>query len=180
MKLLYLKLKDRFGWNCLFLFAVLIIYFLIGLFNFQYFLNVWYLVINIFIKQILFVLILVFIFMFILNILLQKNHIKDKLKKSKNSTKYFISIIGWIFSTGPVYMWYPLLKKLKNNGLSYGHIATFIYARAVKIPLLVVMVFYFGFKYTVIFNLVLICLASSIWMLIDLIFNKNNYEENNS
>ena len=180
MKLLFLKLKDKFGWNRLFLFSVLIIYFLTGLFNIQYFLNVWSLVIYIFIKQILFVLFIVFIFMFILNILLKKNKFKEKIKKSTKSTKYIISIIGWIFSTWPVYMWYPVLKKLKESGLSYGHIATFIYARAVKIPLLAAMIFYFGLKYTIIFNLVLIILALLIWILIDLILNKNNYDKNNS
>ncbi len=180
MKLFYLKLKDKFWWNWLFLFTVLIIYFLIGFFNFQYFLSVWNLVINIFVKQIFLVLIIVFVFMFILNILLKKDKIKEKIKNSKNSTKYIFSIIWWIFSTGPVYMWYPFLKKLKDNGLNYGHIATFIYARAVKIPFLAVMIFYFGLKYTIIFNLVLMFLAFLIWVLVNLIFNLYDYEKNNS
>jgi len=180
MKLFFLKLKDRFWWNWIFLFTVLIIYFITGLINSKYFLNVWKLVINILINQILLVLLIVFVFMFILNILLQKKTIKDKIKKSTNSTKYIFSVIGWIFSTGPVYMWYPFLKQLKDNWLNYGHIASFIYARAVKIPFLAVMIFYFGLKYTIIFNTVLICLAFLVWMLINLILNKNYNEKNNS
>ena len=77
-------------------------------------------------------------------------------------------------------MWYPFLKKLKDHGLNYGHIATFIYARAVKIPFLAVMIYYFGLKYTIIFNLVLIFLAIILGIVINLIFNLYNYEENNS
>jgi hypothetical protein len=169
MKLFFLKLKDKFWWNYLFLFTVLIIYFITGLFDFSYFLSVWKDVYNIFVKQILIVLFIVFIFMFVLNILLQKEKIKNLIKNSSTTTKYIFSLLGWIFSTGPVYMWYPFLKKLKDHWLHSGHIATFIYARAVKIPFLAAMIFYFGLKYTVIFNLVLIFLALIIWIIINLL-----------
>jgi hypothetical protein len=56
--------------------------------------------------------------------------------------------------------------------LYYGHIATFIYARAAKIPFLAAMIFYFGLKYTIIFNLVLVFMALLIGILINLIFKK--------
>lgn len=180
MKLFFLKLKDRFWWNWLFLFSVLIIYFITGLFNFDYFLKVGFEVYNIFVKQILLVLVIVFVLMFILNILLQKDKVKNLIKNSNSFTKYFFAVIWWIFSTGPVYMWYPFLKQLKDHWLNYGHIASFIYARAVKMPFLTVMIFYFGLKYTIIFNLVLIFLAILIWVLINLIFNFCDYENNNS
>jgi len=126
----------------------------------------------------LFVLLIVFVFMFILNILIEKEFIKNKIKNAKSITKYFVSIIWGIFSTWPVYMWYPFLKQLKNHWLSYGHIATFIYARAVKIPFLAVMIMYFGLKYTIIFNLVLIFLALVLGIIIDLLFNLKYYEKN--
>jgi len=180
MKLFFLKLKDKYWFNSLFLFVVLIVYLITGLFDFNYFLWVTKEVYNIFVKQILLVLVIVFVLMFILNILLQKDKVKNLIKNSNSFTKYFFAVIGWIFSTGPVYMWYPFLKQLKDHWLNYGHIASFIYARAVKIPFLTVMIFYFGLKYTVIFNLVLIFLAVVIGLLISLIFNYNNYEKNNS
>ena len=169
MKLFFLKLKDRFWWNYLFLFVVLTVYFLTGLFDFDYFLGVWKEVYNIFVKQILVVLLIVFVFMFVLNILLQKDKIKNLIKNSSSTTKYIFSVLGWIFSTGPVYMWYPFLKKLKDHWLHYGHIATFIYARAVKIPFLAAMIFYFGLKYTIIFNLVLVFLALVIGVVVNLL-----------
>jgi len=180
MKLFFLKLKDKYWFNWIFLFTVLIIYLVIGLFNFDYFLKISFEVYNIFVKQILFVLVVVFVLMFILNILLQKDKVKNLIKNSNSFTKYFFAVIWWIFSTGPVYMWYPFLKQLKDHWLNYGHIASFIYARAVKIPFLTVMIFYFGLKYTVIFNSVLIFLAVLIGLLINLIFNFFDYEKSSS
>ena len=180
MKLLFLKLKDKYWWNCLFFFLILTIYIISWIIDFNFFINTWEDFIKILINQILLILIIVFLFMFFLNIILEKEVIKEKIKNSKNSTKYLFSIIGWIFSTWPVYMWYPFLKKLKNSWLNYGHIATFIYARAVKIPFFAAMIFYFWLKYTIIFNIVLVFSALIIWILINLIFNFLDYEKNNS
>ena len=177
MKSLFLKLKNKFWWGWLFFWIILIMYFLIWLFNFNLFINAWKDFLNVLINEILLVLIIVFIFMFILNILLEKENIKDKIKKSKSSTKYIISIIWWILSTWPSYMWYPFLKQLNDNWLNYGHISTFMYARAVKIQFLLVMIFYFWLKYTIIFNIVLIFLSFISWILINLIFRSLNYEK---
>ena len=180
MKLFFLRLKDKYWWNWLFLWIILFIYLMTWLFNFNFFLNVWKDFLNVLINQILIVLIIVFVFMFLLNLLLQKDTVKDKIKNSTNSTKYIFSIIWWIFSTGPVYMWYPFLKKLNNHWLNYGHISSFIYARAVKMPFLAIMIFYFWLKYTIIFNIVLIFLALIVWVLVNLIFNFLDYDKNNS
>ena len=178
MKLFLKKILDRYWFNNLFLFFVLLLLFWVWIFNLNLFIYILKDFINIFVNQILFVLLIVFVFMFILNILIEKEFIKNKIKNAKSITKYFVSIIWGIFSTWPVYMWYPFLKQLKNHWLSYGHIATFIYARAVKIPFLAVMIMYFGLKYTIIFNLVLIFLALVLGIIIDLLFNLKYYEKN--
>ena len=180
MNLFFLKLKDKYWWNWLFFWFTLLIYILSWIINFEFFTNVWINFINILINQILFVLIIVFFFMFILNILLEKEVIKNKIKNSKNHTKYMFAIIWWILSTWPVYMWYPFLKKLNNHWLNYGHISTFIYARSVKIPFFAVMIFYFWLKYTIIFNITLVILSLIIWIIINLTFNFFDYEKNNS
>ena len=64
---------------------------------------------------------------------------------------------GWVFavltgilSHGPIYVWYPLLKELREHGMRDGLIATFLYNRAVKIPLLPILVFYFGAAFAII------------------------------
>ncbi|KPK68595.1 hypothetical protein AMJ87_11665 [candidate division WOR_3 bacterium SM23_60] len=70
--------------------------------------------------------------------------------------KWIFIIIGGILSTGPIYMWYPLLADLRKKGVQYGYIATFLYSRAIKIPLLPVILFYFNAKYVVILTAVMI------------------------
>lgn len=176
MKLFFLKLKDRYGGNYLFLFVVLIIYTIVWLIDYTYFIRVFHEVVTILVDQILLVLCIVFVMMFILNLVLQKEVIQKKITKAKSSTKYIISILGGIFSTGPVYMRYPFLKKLKDHGLHYGHIVTFIYARSVKIPFLAIMIFYFWLTYTIIFNITLIGLSLLLWIILHFIFNHIYHE----
>jgi uncharacterized membrane protein YraQ (UPF0718 family) len=55
---------------------------------------------------------------------------------------------GGIASSGPIYMWYPLLSDLKEKGMRDSLIAAFLYNRAIKIPLLPMMVHYFGWDFT--------------------------------
>jgi len=49
-----------------------------------------------------------------------------------------------MLSHGPVCAWYTFLAEIREKGVSNGRVATFLYARAVKIPLLAAMIFYFG------------------------------------
>jgi uncharacterized membrane protein YraQ (UPF0718 family) len=79
--------------------------------------------------------------------------------KEKKIKKWFFVIIGGILSTGPIYVWYPLLANLKDKGLNYGLIACFLYNRAIKIPLLPVAIFYFGWKYILILSFVMIFMS---------------------
>lgn len=104
------------------------------------------------------ILILVFVLMVFTNYFITQKFILKHMKK-KGIKKWFFVIIGGILSTGPIYMWYPLLADLKNKGLNYGFIACFLYNRAVKIPLLPLMIFYFSFKYVMILALVMIFMS---------------------
>ncbi|MFW6378776.1 MAG: hypothetical protein ACOCZV_02025 [Nanoarchaeota archaeon] len=72
-----------------------------------------------------------------------------------------ISIMGGIISTGAIYMWYPLLADLKRKGASHENIAIFLYNRAVKLPLLPLMIGYFGiiFSMTLLITLIIISLV---------------------
>ena len=51
---------------------------------------------------------------------------------------------------GPIYAWYPLLKELRERGVSNSLIAIFLGNRAVKPLLLPVLISYFGWTYAVI------------------------------
>ena len=67
-----------------------------------------------------------------------------------------IAIFGGIISTGPIYLWYPLLSDLKEKGMKDSFIAAFLYNRAVKIPLMPMMIFYFGIRFTVILTIYIV------------------------
>ncbi len=77
------------------------------------------------ILKILPVFVFVFFLMFIVNLFVSPNHILH-IEKNK-FRKWLLIIVAGILSTGPIYMWYPLLAELKKKGLSYGAIACFLY-----------------------------------------------------
>ncbi|MEA3323272.1 MAG: permease, partial [Patescibacteria group bacterium] len=70
------------------------------------------------------------------------------LGSSKKVRGWIIAIVSGVISSGPIYMWFPLLSDLKEKGVKDTFLTTFLYSRAVKIPLLPVMVYYFGTTFT--------------------------------
>jgi len=93
--------------------------------------------------------VLVFILMAITNYFITPQFILRHLKEKK-IRKWFFVILGGVLSTGPIYMWYPLLADLKEKGFAYGLIACFLYNRAIKIPLIPIMLIYFSWQYVLI------------------------------
>lgn len=110
--------------------------------------------------------VLVFILMAMANYFITPKIVMKHLKEKKIK-KWFFVIIGGILSTGPIYMWYPLLADLKSKGLSYGLIACFLYNRAIKIPLLPIAIFYFGWKYIIILSFVIVFISVLQGIIID-------------
>lgn len=98
---------------------------------------------------------LIFVLMVISDYFISPKFIMKHLK-DKGAKKWFFIIIGGILSSGPIYMWYPLLKDLKKKGMSDGLIASFLYNRAIKIPLLPLAAIYFGWKYIIVLSLVMV------------------------
>jgi len=107
------------------------------------------------IKNIIPVFIVVFAIMVALNYLINPESVRRYLGKSAGFKKWLIAVVGGIISTGPIYMWYPMLKELKNKGVKYGFIATFLYNRAIKPALIPMIILYFGLKYTVVLTIVM-------------------------
>lgn len=137
-----------------FLIIIFLFYFTLSFINFNLFEKSILFSFNI-LKTMLPALVLVFFFMFILNLFIKKDFFKKNFK-NKGLKGWFFSIIGGVLSIGPIYAWYPLLKDAKEDGLNYGFIACFLYAKAIKIPFLPVMIFYFGLKYVLIFVLLIL------------------------
>ncbi len=100
-------------------------------------------------KKIIPVFALVFVFIFLSNIFLNAQKISKFMGENAKTKGWIIAIIGGILSSGPIYMWYPLLADLKEKGMKDGLVAAFLYNRAVKIPMLPMMIYYFGLLFTI-------------------------------
>jgi len=105
--------------------------------------------------------ILVFVLMAITNYFITPKFISKHIETDKGIKKWVFAVVGGILSTGPIYMWYPLLADLREKGLSNGLIACFLYNRAVKIPLIPLMIIYFKWQLVIVLTFVMI-LASLI------------------
>ena len=102
------------------------------------------------------IMLLVFLLVFLSNFFITSSKIKKHFGEEAGIKGWLLSIFGGIISSGPVYMWYPLLADLKEKGMKNSFIVAFIYARAIKIQILPLMLFYFGFKFTIIFNILIL------------------------
>lgn len=83
----------------------------------------------------------------LVKIYIHKKDLISLLKKTTGINRVFAYMGAGIFSMGSLYLWYPLLVKIKESGASHGDIATFIYARAIKPIYFPVLFFYFDWKY---------------------------------
>ena len=96
------------------------------------------------------ILIIVFTLTFLANIWLTNKKANKLLTKKAGFLQYMSAVILGILSSGPIYMWYPLLSELKEKGLKDSLIAIFLYNRAVKIPLIPMIIYYFGLPFLLI------------------------------
>ncbi len=88
----------------------------------------------------------------VINYFLKPQEIVKYFGKESSTMGWFYALFGGIISHGPMYAWYPMLQDMKKQGLRDGFIAAFFYARAIKLPLLPLMIDYFGFIFTVILS----------------------------
>jgi uncharacterized membrane protein YraQ (UPF0718 family) len=106
--------------------------------------------------QVLPILGLVFLLLFLANLVLQPKWIRRYLGKGSGTRGWLAAVLGGMFSLGPIYPWYAMLGELQEKGMRRALIAAFLYSRAVKLPLLPLMIHYFGVAYTVILCLYLL------------------------
>ena len=144
------KQKEKRGWNNLyFLGLVIILYLFIFCFNFENAYNSLEASGDILVKLIPVLFLVVFLMGF-LNYFLKPKAISKYLGKGSGARGWGLSVLAGIISHGPIYAWYPLLKELRKQGMRQGLAAVFLYNRAIKIPLLPVMIHYFGLAFAVI------------------------------
>ena len=107
------------------------------------------------VQKIVPVLVLVFVFLVIVNWFITPKMLLKYLGKEAGMKGWLIAIGTGIISSGPIYMWYPLLQDLQKRGVRNGFIATFLYNRAIKPALLPLMIYYFGIIYTLVLTVVM-------------------------
>ncbi len=126
---------------------------------------------NIFLN-IITVLILVIFLIGISNYFLKPKKVSKYLGKKSGFKGWMLSALFGILSHGPIYVWYPLLKDLKKNGMRTGLVVVFLYNRAIKIPLLPIMILYFGIFFVCILCIYLIIASIIQGKIIELIEDK--------
>ena len=169
------KLKQLSG-SWYFLGTIVIVYLLLSIFNQEVYLNS----LNFFnqiIYKVIPIFFLVFVLMSLSNYFITPEFVMKHLKE-KGLKKWFFVIIGGILSSGPIYMWYPLLGDLRKKGLSYGLIACFLYNRAIKIPLIPLAIIYFSWQYILILMMVMVIVSIIQGILINKLMEVKNENSN--
>ncbi|HEC95326.1 MAG TPA: permease [Thermoplasmatales archaeon] len=138
-----------------FLGFVLILYIILFFFNTEKTYGSLQVSLNI-IVQILPILFLVIFLIGVSNYFLKPKTVLKYLGKESGVKGWLLAITMGIVSHGPIYTWYPLLKELRNHGMRTGLLAVFLYNRAVKIPLLPIMIYYFGVVFVVVLTVYMI------------------------
>ena len=157
----------------IFLLLICILYFILSFFNIN-------LVINALINtgkmtlKIIPILIFVFIFSIFINLYLKNDTIKKHLGENSGIKGLLYAIIGGILISGPPYILYPMLNKLKKSGVKNSLIAIFLYNRNIKIPYIPVMIFYFGLSYTIIISIYILIFSILNGFLINLFIKETN------
>jgi uncharacterized membrane protein YraQ (UPF0718 family) len=149
------RISEKIGGSGIFLLSISIIYLTLGIIDIQVVRNALW-VLGGLILRISPVLALVFGIMFLTNLLFETGGIVRMLGEGSGLRGWVFAVIGGIISSGPIYMWYPLLGDLKEKGMRESLIAAFLYNRAIKIPLVPMMVHYFGWSFAVILSLYMV------------------------
>ena len=146
---------EKVGFGEAFLLLVVVGYVFLGIFDFVLLKDVLTVLMRL-LGRIVPILMVVFVVMFLTNLFFENKSISRFLGKGSGLRGWMVAIAGGIVSSGPIYMWYPLLSDLKEKGMKDSLIATFLYNRAVKIPLLPMMVHYFGSHFTIILSIYMV------------------------
>ncbi len=100
---------------------------------------------------------LVFLFLWLFNLLGKLQEKAARLTGGDSGTRGWLLAMGMgVLSHGPIYPWYPLLRELMQKGTRPALVATFLYARSIKLPWLPVMAHYFGLGYTIVLTLLML------------------------
>jgi len=118
------------------------------------------------------IIILVITFTALINYFLKPQSIMKYFGKDSGKKGMFIALLAGVISHGPMYAWYPMLVDMRKNGLKFSLIAIFLYARAVKIPLLPFMIALFGLPFAIIVNIYILIFSIIQGIMIEFLMKK--------
>ena len=107
------------------------------------------------IKKIIPVFVLVFVLMVLIDYFISPKKLIKYFGKKAGAKGWIIAIVSGLISTGPMYMWYPLLNQMRKKGVKNRFVVAFLYNRAIKLPLLPLLIFYFGWGYMIVLTIVM-------------------------
>lgn len=142
------KNSRRIGKGWLFLLAVLALYGVTAIFDQQSMWAAWSSFQSL-AAQVLPVLLLVYLLIFVFHLFAEPKWLGRYVGKESGLKGWLIAVGAGILSLGPIYPWYAFLGELREKGMRPSLVAAFLYARAIKIPLLPLLVHYFGMAYAV-------------------------------
>lgn len=87
------------------------------------------------------------------NYFLQPRQIARHIGRESGLRAWMWALAAGVISHGPMYAWYPMLEDLRGHGMRNGLIVTFFASRVIKVPLLPMMVDYFGWTFTLVVSL---------------------------
>jgi uncharacterized membrane protein YraQ (UPF0718 family) len=96
---------------------------------------------------------LVFVLMLLGEMLLSNERVENWLGRGSGLRGWFLALAAGVLSAGPAYTWYALLAELRAKGMRTALAAVFLYARAIKLPLLPLLAHYFGLRYMIVLSL---------------------------
>jgi uncharacterized membrane protein YraQ (UPF0718 family) len=124
--------------------------------------------------QILPVLMLVILLMGLVDYFLRPKTVAEYVGKESGIKGWFFAISAGMLSHGPIYIWYPFLKGLRDQGMRDGLIATFLYNRAIKIHLLPLMIYYFGIAFVIVLSFYMILASLVVGGLVELLERRHD------
>ncbi len=124
------------------------------------------------IKKIAPIFILIIILTALINYFLKPKQIVKHFGKDSGAKGVFYALLGGIFSHGPMYAWYGMLEDMRIAGLKDSLIATFLYSRAIKLPLLPFMIDLFGLLFTLVITVYILIAAVTQGKIIDILEKK--------
>ncbi len=102
--------------------------------------------------KILPVLLVVILFTAVINYFLKPEQIAAHLGRESGAKGWAWALAAGVISHGPMYVWFSMIEDLRTHGMRNGLIVVFFASRAVKIPLLPMMIDYFGWAFTLVLS----------------------------